>query len=421
MIIEVKGISKKYMIPRSGRARYPLFKEELASRFQRSVKRILHPVAAPKHDLAQQEIWALRDVSFSVKKGEVVGIVGRNGAGKSTLLKILSGITYPTEGIRIVRGRVGTLLQIGTGFHDELTGLENIFLNGAILGMRRREIRAKLDEITEFSGIEQFLETPIKRYSMGMKQRLAFAVAAHFEPEILLLDEALAVGDIEFQKKCREKMQEISSRTGKTILLVSHEFSLLQDLCRRCVLIEHGKLIGDGASDDIIQEYLNLISVSSLPLLDRSDRRGDGSLMFSAFSLLDNRGEISREARVGEECALRFNFVNNSSRPMRNLKFVVQIVNQAGQYIAYFSNEILGKKIETFEGPEGIVTVSLPKLSLPPGNYIIDVEAYSCEKLVDQLKHAASLIVGGGDFYGFGILPRPGQSMLLMDYQLELA
>lgn len=420
MIIEVENLSKKYIIPHSGRGAYFLFREELASRFRQSMERILHPLTGSREEISYEEFWALKDVSFSVEKGEVVGIIGKNGAGKSTLLKILSRITYPTEGTRIVRGRVGSLLQIGTGFHPELTGMENIFLNGAILGMRRREIRAKLDEIIDFSGIEQFLDMPIKKYSTGMQERLAFAVAAHFEPEILLLDEALAVGDVEFQRKCRKKMEEISSQAGKTILVVSHQFPLLQSLCGRCLLLENGRLVADGAPEQIIREYVGVDSPSSTPLPERTDRRGDGSLFISAFFVEDRERGILEEVRTGDECALRFRFVNRSSEPLRNLRFYVHILNQGGQYIASLSNAFSGHTIEAFEGTEGGIRICLPRMPLAPDTYIIDIEAYQGEILADHLGNAGSLVVVSGDYYGSGVLPPAGRALVMIDFGFEI-
>ena len=204
-----------------------------------------------------EEFWALKDVSFDVKEGEIVGIIGRNGAGKSTLLKILSRITEPTAGRIVLRGRVASLLEVGTGFHPELTGRENIFLNGAILGMRRTEIRRKFDEIVAFSGVERFLDTPVKRYSSGMYVRLAFAVAAHLEPEILIVDEVLAVGDVDFQKKCLGKMEEVSRREGRTVLFVSHNLGSIADLAKRGILMESGCVAKDGQISDAISYYLS--------------------------------------------------------------------------------------------------------------------------------------------------------------------
>ena len=208
-------------------------------------------------------IWALKDINFEIEKGEVVGVIGKNGAGKSTLLKILSRVTSPTSGLIRIKGRIASLLEVGTGFHMDLTGRENIFLNGSIMGMTKQEIKRKFDEIVEFSGIEKYIDTPVKRYSSGMYVRLAFAVAAHLEPEILIVDEVLAVGDIEFQKKCLGKMKDVSKNEGKTVLIVSHTMGIISQLCKKSILLNAGSIVKIGETDDIIETYINEISVKS--------------------------------------------------------------------------------------------------------------------------------------------------------------
>ena len=252
-VLTIKNLAKCYRVQSSGGAKaaygYRTLRDDMIDWAKKPV-RWLRRVAAP----AVQDFWALRDVSFEVNKGDVLGVIGHNGAGKSTLLKILSRITKPTHGEVRLRGRVGSLLEVGTGFHPELTGRENIFLNGAILGMRRREIQSKFDQIVEFAEIEQFLDTPVKRYSSGMYVRLAFAVAAHLEPEILLIDEVLAVGDIAFQRKCLGRMREVG-RSGCTVLFVSHSMPAVESLCTRAVLLDGGKVVNDGSVSELIQDY----------------------------------------------------------------------------------------------------------------------------------------------------------------------
>jgi len=256
-VIHVERISKLYHIGKK-QEKYNTLRDSLAnalvSPFRRAIK-LLHGDATGASEL-NETIWALKDVSFDIKMGEVVGIIGRNGAGKSTLLKILSRITEPTKGFAEIRGRVGSLLEVGTGFHSELTGRENIFLNGAILGMKRTEIERKFDEIVDFSGVEKFIDTPVKHYSSGMYLRLAFAVAAHLETEILFIDEVLAVGDMEFQKKCLGKMQRIADE-GRTVLFVSHNISAVNRLCSRTIWIDSGQLRLNGLTSDVIQHYLS--------------------------------------------------------------------------------------------------------------------------------------------------------------------
>jgi len=249
-IIEVHNLSKSYRIVHE-RVPYYSFRDELVN----SVKKSIRWMQGYKE--TKEDFWTLKDISFSVERGEVLGIIGKNGAGKTTLLKILSQITPPTRGQAIIRGRLSSLLEVGTGFHPELTGKENIFLNGAILGMSKKEIAKKFDEIVDFAGIEKFIDTPVKRYSSGMFVRLAFSVAAHMEPDILLVDEVLAVGDVEFQKKCLGKMEEVTKKTGRTILFVSHNMGAIQNLCQRCILLDKGKIKMIGRTKDVVSEYLN--------------------------------------------------------------------------------------------------------------------------------------------------------------------
>lgn len=249
VILKIEGLGKKYIISHEKQERYTALRDVIS----RKVKNF---GGRQKGAKITEEFWALKDVSFEVKRGETVGIVGRNGAGKSTLLKVLSRITEPSLGRIEVNGRVASLLEVGTGFHPELTGRENIFLNGAILGMSRTEIRRKFDAIVDFSGVEKFLDTPVKRYSSGMYVRLAFAVAAHLEPEILVVDEVLAVGDAEFQKKCLGKMQEVSKEEGRTVLFVSHNMAAVQDLCKLGIYMKNGMVHTKGIMTDVIKEYL---------------------------------------------------------------------------------------------------------------------------------------------------------------------
>src|SRR5215207_5864988 len=260
VVVSVENLSKRYLIGhRTGqRERYTALRD-IISREARNFSRKAVDLVRGRHIVQGdevEELWALKDVNFEVKQGEVVGIIGRNGAGKSTLLKILSRITKPTKGHAKIFGRVGSLLEVGTGFHLELTGRENIYLNGAILGMRRSEIRRRFDEILAFAEIDQFVDTPVKRYSSGMYLRLAFAVAAYLEPEILLVDEVLAVGDARFQKKCLSKMEDISEREGRTVLFVSHNMNAVQRLCGRCFLLEGGELALQGPTPEVVARHL---------------------------------------------------------------------------------------------------------------------------------------------------------------------
>ncbi len=262
-IIEIKNLGKKYDIAHQ-RGGYVALRDVLTHVLKRPFS-FLRSKAKQAIGLEKKEtFWALKDISFTVQPGEVIGIIGKNGAGKSTLLKILTGITPPTEGEAIMRGRVSSLLEVGTGFHPELTGRENIFLNGAILGMTRREITRKFDEIVEFSGVKKFLDTPVKHYSSGMQVRLAFSVAAHLEPDVLIVDEVLAVGDAEFQKKCMGKMEEVTKKDGRTILFVSHNLAAVQRLCKKSILLEGGRIKMVGSTEEVIRTYVGETELNSI-------------------------------------------------------------------------------------------------------------------------------------------------------------
>ncbi len=249
-IIKVEGLGKKYIISHEQRESYTALRDVISRKAKSLTSR-------GKIKTVREDFWALKDVNFEINPGEAVGIIGRNGAGKSTLLKVLSRITEPSTGRIEINGRIASLLEVGTGFHPELTGRENVFLNGAILGMTRSEIRSKFDEIVAFSGVEKFLDTPVKRYSSGMYVRLAFAVAAHLEPEILVVDEVLAVGDAEFQNKCLGKMNEVSHQEGRTVLFVSHNMRAIQDLCQKSIYLQNGQVLDIGPTDQVIEHYLN--------------------------------------------------------------------------------------------------------------------------------------------------------------------
>ncbi|MBL1200338.1 MAG: ABC transporter ATP-binding protein [Nostoc sp. GBBB01] len=257
-VIRVENLSKKYVLSHQleGISRYKSLRESISHRVRSLSKKLLKPSGKEISNQAREDFWALKDVSFEIKQGDRIGLIGRNGAGKSTLLKILSRITEPSSGCISIKGRVASLLEVGTGFHPELTGRENIYLNGAILGMSKAEIKRKFDEIVTFAEVEKFLDTPVKRYSSGMYVRLAFAVAAHLEPEILIVDEVLAVGDAQFQKKCLGKMNDVSEKEGRTVLFVSHNMAALKSLCDQAILLKSGCLVTHGEVDEVVSRYL---------------------------------------------------------------------------------------------------------------------------------------------------------------------
>jgi lipopolysaccharide transport system ATP-binding protein len=284
----------------------------------------------------KEEFWALKNVNFTINQGEIVGIIGHNGAGKSTLLKILSQITPPTEGEITLNGRVGSLLEVGTGFHPELTGRENIFLNGAILGMSRKEIAEKFDKIVEFSGVDKFLDTPVKYYSSGMYVRLAFSVAAHLEPDILIVDEVLAVGDTEFQKKCLGKMDEITQKDGRTVLFVSHNLTAIKQLCKRCILLEKGQVIMDGPTADVVGKYEQKYFDMSDPTKAFQNRdMKDDKFHLSRVELRNSHGELCNAFNAGE--TLEIHLFANQDAPNDNFTVEMFLLNNSGLAISFGS------------------------------------------------------------------------------------
>jgi homopolymeric O-antigen transport system ATP-binding protein len=297
--IQTEGLSKQYRIGEMQSA-YGTLRDSLAS----GARRIAHRDHSPHYE----EIWALRDVSITVPEGQVLGIIGRNGAGKSTLLKILTRITTPTSGTAEIHGRVGSLLEVGTGFHPELTGRENVFLNGSVLGMKRREIQSRFDEIVEFSGVQRFIDTPVKRYSSGMSVRLAFSVAAHLEPEILLVDEVLAVGDAEFQRRCLGRMEDLS-QSGRTVVFVSHQMQAVTQLCDRAILLDKGQVALDGPSGDIVAEYLQLVEGSSSERTwTEENAPGDKLARLFAVRVVDEDGDVVSSVDVRKPVGIELTF-----------------------------------------------------------------------------------------------------------------
>ncbi|MHC1716411.1 MAG: polysaccharide ABC transporter ATP-binding protein [Candidatus Dojkabacteria bacterium] len=303
-VVEVKNLGKKYSI--GNREKYLTLRDL----FVKAAK-VPGNLMQGKKFRKKQEFWALRDLNFTVEKGEVIGIIGRNGAGKSTLLKILSRITEPTEGEVRLNGRVSSLLEVGTGFHPELTGRENIYLNGAIMGMKKKEIEKKFGEIVEFSGVEKFLDMPVKRYSSGMQVRLAFSVAAHLEPDILIIDEVLAVGDAEFQKKCLGKMDEVTKEAGRTILFVSHDMGAIQKLCKRTILLDNGEIVMIGDTQDVLKKYLSFgKSLLSSTIKEVDSRPGNKKWIFEKLELFDGENNVVSSFNEEDEIVIQGAIVN---------------------------------------------------------------------------------------------------------------
>jgi lipopolysaccharide transport system ATP-binding protein len=309
-VISVENLGKMYLLNhQANNGSYVALRDVLSSGVKEMSRRLLNPLGsahAPAN--SPEEFWALRDVSFEVKQGDRIGIIGRNGAGKSTLLKVLSRITEPSTGCVRIKGRVASLLEVGTGFHPELTGRENIYLNGAILGMSRAEIKRKFDDIVDFAEVERFLDTPVKRYSSGMYVKLAFAVAAYLEPEILVVDEVLAVGDLQFQKKCLGKMQDVSAKEGRTVLFVSHNIEAVRKLCQRCILLEKGAVIADDSTDNSLKAYLSRGFQHQEAYRFRPPKDPDAPGFATLLVVEDLDGKPATEFPVGKPWQVRVHF-----------------------------------------------------------------------------------------------------------------
>jgi lipopolysaccharide transport system ATP-binding protein len=350
---------------------------------------------------ANNKFWALRDVSFDVPRGEIVGFVGRNGAGKSTLLKLLSRITDPTDGMARIYGRVGSLLEVGTGFHSELTGRENIYLSGAILGMSKGEIDRKLEQIIDFAEIEKFVDTPVKRYSSGMYVRLAFAVAAHLETEILLVDEVLAVGDAAFQKKCLGQMGEVANKEGRTVLFVSHNMAMIHNLCQRVIWLKDGRIARDGAPSDVISSYLaELSQMSSTPLAHRTDRQGRDDVRAVAVELRDATDNALGHPVSGQQVIFRLHYRTEPGKVIRNCRVCIT-VHKAETLYFLLSTDLVDKTQIDLEG-EGTIDLVVPELPLTAGNYDLTTFIQSGPDVQDWVDRAAEMSVIDGDFYGTG-------------------
>jgi lipopolysaccharide transport system ATP-binding protein len=348
-----------------------------------------------------EEFWALKDISFEVHRGEVLGIIGRNGAGKSTLLKILSRITEPTEGRVAIHGRVSSLLEVGTGFHPELTGRENVYLNGAILGMTRGEIRRKFDEIVTFAEIEKFLDTPVKRYSSGMYVRLAFAVAAHLAPEILVVDEVLAVGDAEFQKKCLGKMSNVASG-GRTVLFVSHNMTAIESLCDWCIGLQSGKIFMRGPTTDVLDDYLGSGHTvkGELDLTTTTHREGLGPLRFARISLYDGHGELIDRPRVGQRLEVRLRF-SGSDPTRRAARVSVVFATNRGITLFICDTESAHKESVRIGGNDAL-RLTIPELPLSAGTYSLRLYLERAGVIEDWIKDDLEIEVADDDFFDSG-------------------
>lgn len=363
--ISARDLSKRYVLAH-GRPRYLSLRDSIAGATRNAVRR-LSGAKSPVSD----EFWALRGVSFDIDAGEVVGIVGRNGAGKSTLLKILSRITEPTRGTARLRGRIGSLLEVGTGFHPELTGRENVFLNGAIIGMSRAEIVAKFDQIVAFAEIERFLDTQVKHYSSGMYMRLAFAVAAHLDPDVLLVDEVLAVGDAQFQNKCLGKMEE-AGKQGKTVLFVSHNMGSIAALCKKCILLTQGQIEMFDDTQKVLAAYNNLEAKRlTVEISDSMRNRGDGSIRFEACSVAAPDGAPKNAFLIGEELRLDIDLVSTRRGPV---SFWLIVFDASGRPLLS-THQRDRELVEVSPGAYRLSFIT-QGLGLMPGNYSITAGAF---------------------------------------------
>ncbi|PYX88640.1 MAG: hypothetical protein DMG68_07925 [Acidobacteria bacterium] len=420
-IVEVRNISKQYRLGTAYR-RTENFREFL----QRKVGEPLRKLRGSSNGSgpgSENYFWALRDINFDVQEGEVLGIIGRNGAGKSTLLKILSRITDPTEGYAHLRGRLASLLEVGTGFHSELTGRENIFLNGAILGMRRSEILAKFDEIVAFSEVEKFLDTPVKHYSSGMYVRLAFAVAANLNPEILVIDEVLAVGDVSFQKKCLGKMSEVS-KGGRTVLFVSHNMATVENLCQRGIVLQQGKLVFSGTSKEAVKHYLNSVSGNSerdgnqVDLTEASGRTRSSRPLLSKIEFLTDRNQpLVGGVEIGGGLKIRVHFT--LERATDSFDIGLGFNSVMGQRVftahSFFEpNRSHGERVGL-----QVFTCDIPSLTLMPGDYNLRVWLDVNNAEADLIEDAARVTILESDFYGSGKAPWNGTVVLKHRWYLD--
>ena len=418
--IQVENLSKRYRIGLKDETHETLAGGlvDIATRPIRNLIKLRRLSAFGNGDQDSKDIiWALRDVSFEVKEAEVVGIIGRNGAGKTTLLRILSHITEPTGGRVLLNGRVSSLLEVGTGFHPELTGRENIYLNGTVLGMSRKEIDRKFDEIVDFSGIEQFIDTPAKRYSSGMQVRLAFAVAAHLEPEILLVDEVLAVGDVGFQKKCIGKMEDVA-RGGRTVVFVSHNLGIIQQLCPTAILLERGRVAFQGKSAETVGRYMQQFATDpATDLATRTDRTGSGAMRFTNVTVRDEETGREDYIQAGNPAKVDFRVEVNGAPPSNEPLVVRFTVVDARSYnIGHLSTLITDDEVKA-TGREFTVSCEIKKMSLNVGVYAIFAYVGSINESYDYVIDIATFQVIHGEFYPTGKLPEAGHSSSLLDYR----
>jgi lipopolysaccharide transport system ATP-binding protein len=371
-VIRIENLGKKYVIGHQQPGGYTTLRDRLTDGTQSLFRKLWTPGRKRMSNPSHEAFWALKDVSFEVQQGDCIGIIGRNGSGKSTLLKLLSRITEPTTGRIAIKGRVASLLEVGTGFHPELTGRENIYLNGAILGMSRAEISKKFDEIAAFAEIDRFLDTPVKRYSSGMYVRLAFAVAAHLEPEILIVDEVLAVGDIQFQKKCLGKMKDVSQEQGRTVLFVSHNMDAIQRLCSQCIMLEHGQLAAQGDTTSVLVRYLSSHSFKTSPKdwidVSHLSRIGTGEARFTAVQYSGLNPEAGFQPYPNGPLEFLLTVMSDAPRTIGSL--AITLYSQSGTKLVNADVAALSQILELRKG-RNIVRLKIEHLNLNPDVYVL--------------------------------------------------
>ena len=405
-ILEIAKISKRYRISHQAGG-YLSLRERLASLFH-------------TQQTKSEDFWALKDVSLNVNPGESLGIIGRNGAGKSTLLKILSRITPPTQGRVLARGRIASLLEVGTGFHPELTGRENVFFNGSLLGMQRKEIETKFDEIIDFSGVENFLDTPLKHYSSGMQLRLAFAVAAFLEPEILIIDEVLAVGDVEFQKKCLGKMEDVS-RSGRTILFVSHNMVSLRALCSRGVVLKRGRLEFHGTINESIAHYLNLGGQlkNNHTLSDATLHFGTGQIFVQRIEIATEQGE--KTIQTGDSIQVKMTYtINDKHFDFTSCHAGILIYDQFQNVVVSNTSRMIGVtfKDDEFKNGQSIV-FTIKNLPIHKGLYSLSYNIVDQNKYLDSVDHAVDFEVESGLIYHYKRSEEGGMVAVMADWKIQ--
>ncbi len=419
LAIQVQNLSKFYQLGQIGTG-------TISRDFERFFATKILGKEDPFHKIGQTNdrttkgssdiVWSLKDISFDIQQGDAVGIIGRNGAGKSTLLKILSRVTSPSKGVIKIKGRIASLLEVGTGFHPELSGRENIYLNGAILGMRKKEIKRKFDEIVDFSGVERYIDTPVKRYSSGMYVRLAFAVAAHLESEILIVDEVLSVGDAEFQKKCLGKMNDVSRGEGRTVLFVSHNIGAVRTLCQQGMYLKNGQLEYAGLIEDTVTKYLiDTSGRGGVPIRNRADRIGNEQIRMDEIIFINRQGLATEEILSGDYLRIEFQFQKELNVPIHDMIIACSFSDQYDNKVVSWVSDEMPHQFR--EKERNYFTLEIPNFNLRPStynfSYQISRKTTAPEDFCDVLNNVATIQVLASDFFYSGKNIRSANSALL--------